>query len=80
VVRLIEAIKEPEPDQPANVVLKPKEIKKETVARGALLKKLEKTKQRKKEKSNTVNMEDVEIAIDGMVIEYPILRRGEASE
>lgn len=49
VVRLIEAMKPPEPDEPINVVLKPKEVKKRLPGT-ALLIKLAKQREREKEK------------------------------
>ena len=46
VVRLIEALKEPEPDAPANVILKPKDVKKNIPGTSLLIKL---AKQREKE-------------------------------
>jgi len=49
VVRLIEAMKPAEPDEPVNVILKPKEIKKRLPGT-ALLIKLAKQREREKQK------------------------------
>ena len=60
VVRLIEAMKPAEPDEPVNVILKPKDMKKRLPGT-ALLVKLAKQRQREKEKRAAERMQEPEI-------------------
>ena len=60
IVRLIETMKPAEPDEPVNVILKPKDIKKRLPGT-ALLVKLAKQRQREKEKRAAERMQEPEI-------------------
>lgn len=69
VVRLIEAMKQPEPDAPINVIMKPKEVKKRLPG-VALLMKLSKQreKEREKRKADRVECKQVdEDVIDAVI-------------
>jgi len=72
VVRLIEALKEPEPDVAANVILKPKEVKKKLPGTQLLIK-LAKQREKEKEKkvvarvAPSIDEAAVNAAIEGII-------------